>query len=115
VVEAKVGDLPKGSEWLQKSDGRVTVGINTTITPELKEKGLLRDLVRQVNSLRKKQGLTIKDHIAVVYQTEHKELSQVINKYQSDLQSGTLTTIWQIGAGGEIFKVGEYTVSLSLK
>ncbi len=37
--------------------------LDTTITPELKEKGLVREFVRNVNALRKERGLKPGDHI----------------------------------------------------
>jgi len=42
--------------------------LDTTITPELREEGLLRDFVRMVQELRQKAGLAPKDKIVVVLQ-----------------------------------------------
>jgi len=65
-----------------KEDGGVRIGLNTTITPELKSEGIARELVRQINGARKKAGLTIQDIIPIqIYTTggvksafdEHKE------------------------------------------
>lgn len=46
------------------------VELDTNITQELKEQGLLRDIVRQVQGERKKQGLTPKDKISVVLEAD---------------------------------------------
>ncbi len=41
------------------------LGLNTNITPELKEEGETRDLVRQIQQKRKELGLTLKDSIKI--------------------------------------------------
>ncbi|MDO8638431.1 MAG: class I tRNA ligase family protein, partial [Candidatus Daviesbacteria bacterium] len=50
----------------QKSSGEELKGeMDTNITQELKEEGEARELIRQIQSLRKEQGLTLKDKIKV--------------------------------------------------
>ncbi len=51
--------LPTGVEWAVAE----SVALDTTVTDELKEEGLFRDLVREFNSLRKKAGLQPSDII----------------------------------------------------
>ncbi|MBI2626429.1 MAG: class I tRNA ligase family protein, partial [Candidatus Nealsonbacteria bacterium] len=41
--------------------------LDTKITPELKEEGIVREVVRQINEMRKEVGLTPKDKISVRY------------------------------------------------
>ena len=50
------------------------VSLDTTITPELKREGEYRELVRAVQDLRKKQGLTPSDVISVVLSPEAETL-----------------------------------------
>lgn len=64
--------------------------LNTVITPELREEGILRELVRQINELRKKMKLTVKDKIEVYYQTESEELLKVLQKNIKILKKQTL-------------------------
>jgi len=44
-----------------------TIELNTKLTQELKEEGMIREFIRQVQALRKKQGLIPKDKIRVYY------------------------------------------------
>ncbi|MDD5696408.1 MAG: class I tRNA ligase family protein, partial [Candidatus Pacebacteria bacterium] len=44
------------------------IELNTSITPELKEEGLIREIVRQIQQMRKEQGFVPKDRIIVLYQ-----------------------------------------------
>ena len=66
------------------------VTLDTFITPELKEKGLVRELVRTINQIRKEQKLTIKDKIIVVYETENRDLKSIFAKYHSDISQSVL-------------------------
>ncbi len=43
------------------------LSINTELTPELKEEGMVRELVRTINALRKQKKLTIQDRITITY------------------------------------------------
>ena len=45
------------------------VELDTTITPELKEEGLNREIIRHIQDLRKKAGLTPKDKVVIYYET----------------------------------------------
>jgi len=42
--------------------------LNTEITAELKEEGLVRELIRQIQQMRKEQGLVPQDRIVILYQ-----------------------------------------------
>ncbi|MCA9949176.1 MAG: class I tRNA ligase family protein, partial [Anaerolineales bacterium] len=52
------------------SDKGVTVAVDTQLTPQLLQEGYARDLVRQLNSMRKDAGLEISDRIHVGYSAE---------------------------------------------
>ncbi len=67
------------TEWTKAAevkDGGVE--LDTVITPELKRKGAARELVRNINDLRKAAGLTVKDGIALHFDTASDFWKQVI-------------------------------------
>ncbi len=66
------------------------VALETTITPELREEGLVRDLTHYIQDTRKKAGFNIEDHIALALYTDE-ELASILSRYQKALQSETLT------------------------
>jgi len=39
------------------------IGLNIEITPQLKEEGMIRDFIREIQELRKKAGLKPRDKI----------------------------------------------------
>ncbi len=63
--------------------------LDTAITEDLKAEGVLRELIRAINNLRKEANLTINDQINLIYQTDAEELKKVINKYQREIIEST--------------------------
>src|SRR5713226_9183234 len=65
------------------------VALETTITPQLREEGLVRDLTHFVQDMRKKAGFSIEDHIGLALYTGV-ELAQMLQHYGQVLCSETL-------------------------
>lgn len=57
----------------------ITALLNLLITPELKLEGHLRELIRNINSLRKAGSLTREDVVTVYWQSESVELNEMLN------------------------------------
>ncbi len=53
--------------YVVEQDRGLIVALNTTLTEELRQEGLARDLVRLLNELRKSAGFTISDRITATY------------------------------------------------
>jgi isoleucyl-tRNA synthetase len=65
------------------------VALETTITPQLREEGLVRDLTHYVQDMRKKAGLNIEDHIGLALYTDQ-ELASILIDNGEVLRSETL-------------------------
>jgi isoleucyl-tRNA synthetase len=65
------------------------VALETTITPELREEGLVRDLTHFVQDMRKKAGLNIEDHIGLALYTDV-ELANILTGYMHEIRRETL-------------------------
>ena len=61
-VEIIPEDVPG---WLVTNDGTLTVALDVTITPELKNEGLARELVNRIQTMRKSQDFDITDKVMV--------------------------------------------------
>jgi isoleucyl-tRNA synthetase len=61
-VEIRTQDLPG---WLVATDGPLTVALDVTLTEELRQEGLARELVNRLQNLRKDSGLEVQDRISV--------------------------------------------------
>jgi isoleucyl-tRNA synthetase len=65
------------------------VALQTSITPQLREEGLVRDLTHFIQDMRKKAGLNIEDHIGLALYTET-ELALMLQSYGNEIMSETL-------------------------
>ena len=61
-VEIISEDIPG---WLMGNEGNLTVALDITLTDELKNEGMARELVNRIQNIRKKSGLEITDRITV--------------------------------------------------
>ena len=73
------------------------VEIDKTITPELKREGLMREVIRHVQSARKKAGLQVDDRIVLHLATNDEQLRQALTEYADTIASETLATMKQPG------------------
>jgi len=64
--------------------------IDTLITPELREEGMSRELVRCIQSARKQADFNVEDRISLFVESESPEILQVIQKYKDTIMSETL-------------------------
>lgn len=64
--------------------------LDTNITPELKEEGDLRELVRQIQEIRKALKLTPQDRIALNFFTDDEEIKEFLAKKSEIIQKETL-------------------------
>lgn len=78
--ELNVKSVKQGSE----------LGFDLTITDELKREGLMREIIRHVQSARKQAGLNVDDHIALVLTTDSSELQAAISEHRSVIAAETL-------------------------
>ena len=74
---------------VSEQGGGVTVVLDTNLTPELKEEGLMRELVSKLQTMRKEAGFEVADHIRIGYSGSD-TVKAVFEKYASDLAADTL-------------------------
>ena len=87
-VEAVTGselDIPEVS-------AQPSVVYDLNITPELKREGLMREIVRHVQSARKKAGLQVDDRIILQLTTNDDQLRQAINEHRATIAAETLAS-----------------------
>jgi isoleucyl-tRNA synthetase len=88
------GPLGAPEGWVGVTDGGTQVLVDARITEELKREGMARDIVRQVQDLRKKSGLEMEDRIALYLGTESAGLRQAIEAHRTYIANETLATQW---------------------
>jgi isoleucyl-tRNA synthetase len=86
-VEIIPVDIPG---WKVANNGPLTVALDVTLTEELKEEGLAREVVNRIQNLRKDSGLDVTDKILVKIQ-QNKHLDNAIKNNLSYICNETLT------------------------
>lgn len=107
-VEITSEDIPG---WLVSSMGGVTVALDISITEELKEEGIARDLVNKIQNLRKLKNLEVTDKITVQIKSDIL-IDSAINNNLNYICSETLATSLEVKANiaesaGELVEVND--------
>ena len=84
---------------VSEQGGGVTVVLDTNLTPELKEEGLMRELVSKLQTMRKEAGFEVADHIRIGY-VNGGEAARVLVKYAENVMADTLAERIVEGAFG---------------
>ena len=111
-VEAVTGselDIPEVS-------AQPSVVYDLNITPNLKREGLMREIVRHVQSARKKAGLQVDDRIILQLTTNDDQLRQAINEHRATIAAETLASFGE--SNGNISKAtiegAEFDIALHI-
>lgn len=67
------------------------VAIDEAITPALKREGIMREVIRHVQSARKAAGLNVDDRIVLSLSSEDTDLVDAINEHENVIMDETLT------------------------
>jgi len=88
-VEIITEDIPG---WSVVTEGNVTVALDITITPELQNEGLARELVNRVQNLRKEKGFEVTDRIVLeVVKSSHTDTA--FHSFENYICSETLSLL----------------------
>ena len=128
-VELSIGDraftlMPDGVEIqrLEKenlkviNEGSLTVALDSELTPELVQEGLVRDLVRGIQNLRKDKGLDVTDRIELTLWGSE-AVRAAAEHHREHLLSETLATAWKWEQAPDAAEIdcGEEMCAVSLK
>ncbi|HEX9664686.1 MAG TPA: class I tRNA ligase family protein, partial [Patescibacteria group bacterium] len=109
-------EIKEKNGYLVKINEQIKIALNIELTDELKKEGLVREIVRQVNFLRKDRQLTITDQVELYYQTDDQEVNEVFDKFNKKIQAETLSSKIISGipakAEGQNFKINGKTLKI---
>ena len=83
--------------WAVTSEGDLTVALDMTITDELLQEGLAREIVNRVQNLRKTGGFEVTDRIELLIEKNEKT-DAAVKKYGDYICTETLATINKVDA-----------------
>ena len=78
--------------WAVTSEGDLTVALDMTITDELMQEGLAREIVNRVQNLRKTGGFEVTDRIELLIEKNEK-IDAAVEKFDDYICTETLATI----------------------
>ncbi len=98
------------------NEGSLTVALDPEITPELFQEGLVRDLIRAVQNLRKDQGFEVTDRIVVSLDGSD-DLVSAVRRYEDYFSGETLTEqiAWQPDDSAVELSIGDYTARIAIR
>lgn len=80
--------------WItgESSSMNIKLSIDTNITAELEREGLFRELIRTIQSTRKKQKLQLEDKIKLTFKTDEEKLLIMLDEYTNQIKKATNAT-----------------------
>src|SRR5690606_30912652 len=76
--------------WLVANSGTITVALDITLTEELRNEGIARELVNRIQNLRKDSGFEVTDKI-IVHLQKNEALEKAVHQNETYIKSETLT------------------------
>jgi isoleucyl-tRNA synthetase len=92
--EALLIETASAEGFASAEEGGYLVGLDTTLTAELRSEGLARELVRAVQEARKQAGLEVADRIVLEIEGDG-DVTEVLRRYRGYLMSETLASRWE--------------------
>jgi isoleucyl-tRNA synthetase len=98
------------------SGNQITVALNTEITPELAQEGLVREVIRAVQDYRKKLDLPIEKRIAIVFDVDQ-EIKAAMERFEDVLRDNVLLTelSYEKLDGMEIVSIEDRSVGMLIR
>jgi isoleucyl-tRNA synthetase len=110
-------DVSQKEGFVSSTDKNITVVIDTALTDELRDEGLLREVISKVQTMRKEAGFEVTDHIALTVSGDPKVV-EVIEKFREKLMRIVLaeTVAYEKPAKGYIkdWKLNEFDVIMGV-
>jgi isoleucyl-tRNA synthetase len=76
--------------WAVRSEGGLSVGLDTELTDELRAAGLARDVVRVVQEARKTHGLEVSDRIALTWTAGRADVADAVRAHAGTIAEEVL-------------------------
>jgi len=89
ILEILKGELNVKEINIKKGKGEINVFFDFKITPELKEEGVLREVIRVLQGMRKEGKLKKEDKIVIFYKKEE-SLAKIIEKNKNLIKKITI-------------------------
>ncbi len=82
--------------YVSQQDNKVTVVLDTNLTPELVEEGFVREIVSKIQTMRKEADFQVTDKI-IVYVDDNDTIAEIITKNADSIKQDTLAEMIMLG------------------
>ena len=107
----------QGEHIVSSKTGEEFVSIDTLITQQLKEEGLLNEILRGLQVARKESGCKVGEYISLQYQSDKEEIPSIIEKFKEEIKKAIyikeLEDVKNIDEGFEV-KIGEEKLTVKI-
>ena len=90
-------DMAQKEGYVSQEDNRMTVVLDTNLTPELIEEGFVREVISKIQTMRKEAGFEVMDHISV-YQANNDKIAEIARKNKDAISGKVLADELTSGA-----------------
>ena len=92
-------DIAQTEGYVSQSDNKITVVLDTNLTPELLEEGFVREIISKIQTMRKEAGFEVTDHITV-YEDGNDKIKEIMTKYADEIKNDVLADDMCVDAEG---------------
>lgn len=114
-VEIRSQDIPG---WSVASEAGITVALDITLSDELRQEGIARDVVNRVQNLRKDMGLEVQDKIRITVQISDELINSALRSNQeyicTETQALSLNLVEKVTGGTEV-EMDEQTLIMKIE
>ncbi|MDC0235210.1 class I tRNA ligase family protein, partial [Candidatus Marinimicrobia bacterium] len=111
-------DTESADGFTSSGDDHVTVGLTIKLTEELVQEGIVRDVIRQVQTMRKNANFAVEDRI-IIYGLLEGPVGEAIRLFEEFFKNEVLAVELieenQSGEFSDVFQIGDQKVRLGLK
>lgn len=110
-------EMTRSERYFSVEDAKVTVALDTELTPELVEEGFVRELVSKLQTMRKEAGFNVEDHITA-YAMGNDKITALMEANKDSIASDVLADAVVTGSTDGYVKewdVNGETVTLGVK
>ena len=90
-------DIAQTEGYVSQSDNKITVVLDTNLTPELLEEGFVREIISKIQTMRKEAGFEVMDKITI-YAKGNDKVADIMTKNKDGIISEVMATDLVIGS-----------------
>ena len=90
-------DIAQTEGYVSQSDNKITVVLDTNLTPELLEEGFVREIISKIQTMRKEAGFEVMDKITI-YAKGNDKVAEIMTKNKDGIISEVMATDLVIGS-----------------